>query len=500
MKQWLTYTAEMIECRKCSELITFFQNVSVEQLAVAQCLVFYPSDDGRFLISDNGSEQWEVDDFDHPFSHALHHAKPILLDSKKLHFWRQNSDFEHFSQQVSDDESLLVVPLPFQSHRVKAVVGLIGNKQIINNILNDENWLKFSQVFISQWILLRELASKHRQELQLNESITQLKSNKTNKGRRDLSHHLIGSSPVMESLREQIAIAAQSSLTVLIQGETGSGKELVAKAIHTLSDRKDKPFVAVNCAAIPENLLESELFGYEKGAFTGAISARKGLIAQADGGTLFLDEMGEMALALQAKLLRVLETLEYRPLGSNKELRSQFRLVAATHVNLRKNVNQGLFRQDLFYRLYQYPLDVPSLSNRLNDIDELAEVFIEQYNQRENRHVLGFDTQTLALLKTFEYPGNVRQLRSLVEYACVHTDSNQFINEQALPKTDMSSEKLVSSLPFEEIDDLKLALEEYERKIICDRLTFFAGDRAKAAESLGLPKRTLAHKCQKLEI
>ncbi|SPY24266.1 Transcriptional regulatory protein ZraR [Photobacterium damselae] len=210
--------------------------------------------------------------------------------------------------------------------------------------------------------------------------------------------------------------------------------------------------------------------------------------------------MGEMALALQAKLLRVLETLEYRPLGSNKELRSQFRLVAATHVNLRKNVNQGLFRQDLFYRLYQYPLDVPSLSNRLNDIDELAEVFIEQYNQRENRHVLGFDTQTLALLKTFEYPGNVRQLRSLVEYACVHTDSNQFINEQALPKTDMSSEKLVSSLPFEEIDDLKLALEEYERKIICDRLTFFAGDRAKAAESLGLPKRTLAHKCQKLEI
>ncbi|UKA11437.1 sigma-54 interaction domain-containing protein [Photobacterium damselae] len=500
MKQWLTYTAKMIECRKCSELITFFQNVSVDQLAVAQCLVFYPSDDGRFLISDNGSEQWQVDDFDHPFSHALHHAKPILLDPQKRPFWMQHSDFSHFSKQISDAESLLIVPLPFQSQKIKAVVGLIGEKQIISGIINDEHWLKFSHVFISQWILLHELANKQRQEVKLNESISQLKNHRTNKGWVDLSRHLIGSSSVMESLREQIAIAAQSSLTVLVQGETGSGKELVAKAIHTLSDRKDKPFVAVNCAAIPENLLESELFGYEKGAFTGAISTRKGLIAQADGGTLFLDEMGEMPLALQAKLLRVLETLEYRPLGSNKELRSQFRLVAATHVNLRKNVNQGSFRQDLYYRLYQYPLEVPSLSNRLNDIDELTEVFIEQYNQREKRHILGFDTQTLALLKTFEYPGNVRQLRSLVEYACVHTDSNQFINEQALPKTDMSSEKLVSSLPFEEIDDLKLALEEYERKIICDRLTFFAGDRAKAAESLGLPKRTLAHKCQKLEI
>ncbi|WP_318418472.1 sigma-54 interaction domain-containing protein [Photobacterium leiognathi] len=500
MKQWLTYTADMIECRKCSELITFFRNVSVDQLAVAQCLVFYPSDDGRLLVSDEGSEQWEVDNFDHPLSHALHHAKPILLDPQKRPFWMQHSDFSHFSKKISDAESLLIVPLPLQSQKIKVVVCLIGKKQTINEVLNNEYWLKFSHVFISQWILLHELVSKQRQEVQLNESISLLKIHKKNNGLRDFSRYLIGSSSVMESLREQIVIAAQSSLTVLVEGGTGTGKELVAKAIHELSDRKDKPFVAINCAAIPENLLESELFGHEKGAFTGAINERKGLLAQADGGTLFLDEMGDMPLALQAKLLRVLETFEYRPVGSNKEIRSQFRLVAATHANLRNYVNQGVFRQDLYYRLYQYPLKVPSLSNRLDDIDELVEFFVKQYNQRENKNVLGFDAQTLMLLKTLEYPGNVRQLRSLVEYACVHTNSNQFVNEHILPKINVSSEKTVSSMQFESIDDLKLALEDYERNIISERLTFFSGNRAKTAESLGLPKRTLAHKCQKLEI
>lgn len=508
MQQWLYYISALISYRDRAKLTEFYNTTLKQELALTASYIVYPTEDGRALsVADNTDWVWDVNDFDHPFSHVLQQASLILLDHNRLVYWQQNKAFKQLAELVDINSSLLIAPL-FNSHKqIAAIQVLIGKQDIINGLLTDDNWHEFSDAFVAQWMLLKDMDMQNSHKQQLSDSIVRLKAQQQEKNAwLDMACKLIGNSAVMEQLREQIAMAASSNLTVFIQGETGSGKELVAKAVHSLSSRRNKSFVAINCAAIPENLLESELFGYEKGAFTGALTSRKGLIAQADGGSLFLDEMGELPLALQAKLLRVLETCQYRPLGSNKEQSSNFRLIAATHVNLRQSVNDGGFRQDLYYRIYQYPLLVPNLNSRLNDIDELATYFIRQYNDREQRNILGLSPSALNKLKSLDYPGNVRELRSLIEFACVQTQCGVLIEKSAFTTKlplgiKMEVEKLVTNdNDFSMINDLRTALEVYEKAIIRNRLEQYNGDRAKAAASLGLPKRTLAHKCQKLEI
>nr|WP_284676541.1 sigma 54-interacting transcriptional regulator [Vibrio sinus] len=502
--------------------MTAFYLQAIEQhWQLSCCYLLHPSPDGRHLTTrgnenhDDGLQlEWSVDDFDQPFAHVVQQAKLMLISQTQLAFWQQNQSFITFSSQVKRNESLLILPLLDGANHVKSMVVVIGEQTRVGHLLSDEYWQQFADMYLSHRLLLQDIKSQHEQKQVLNESLSRLMLQRNEQCNGfDLSQHLLGASTAMEQLRDQIAVAAKSNLTVLIQGETGVGKELVAKAVHALSDKHSEPFVVINCAAIPENLLESELFGYEKGAFTGALKSRTGLIAQADGGTLFLDEMGELPIALQAKLLRVLETYQYRPLGSNQERSSRFRLIAATHVNLRQSVDEGSFRLDLYYRLYQYPLFVPNLQSRAQDIELLSSYFIDQYNARESRNVAGLSKDVLDVLKTYDYPGNVRELRSLVEFACVQTPDTKYVQLECLPadkQNTASSQGAEGEFKFGSrtreqkeragISDLKLALEAYEKQIIVERLRKYNGHRAKTAESLGLPKRTLAHKCQKLEI
>ncbi|BBI64270.1 hypothetical protein HSBAA_55760 [Vreelandella sulfidaeris] len=245
-----------------------------------------------------------------------------------------------------------------------------------------------------------------------------------------------------------------------------------------------------------------------RGAFSGADQAQEGLISQADGGTLFLDEVGDMPLALQAKLLRVLESGRYRPLGASEERCADLRLVAATHQPLREHIRTQQFRADLYYRLGQFPLNLPPLAERRDDIAQLAQSFINDFCLREEREEVGITPAALRLLKQRDYPGNVRELKNLIDYACAMTPQGADIDAYVLPgeqevESSRASTPQGNSMAFtlpNDIDDLRQALRDVETAIIRQRLRHFGGNRAQAAASLGLPKRTLAHKCQLLEL
>jgi sigma-54 dependent transcriptional regulator len=317
-----------------------------------------------------------------------------------------------------------------------------------------------------------------------------------------LEQRLIGGSPLTRQLHQQIWQASQHPLSVLLQGETGTGKEVVARLLHDLSPRQQGPFVAINCAAIPENLIESELFGFQKGAFSGASAAQSGLIAQAHGGTLFLDEVGDMPLTMQAKLLRVLESRHYRPLGSQREQSADFRLVAATHQPLDLAVTERRFRADLYHRLCQSHIQLPPLRERLEDLLPLCQHFIAQFSLQHQRLLGNLDPDLITRLSRYPFPGNVRELRNLLEVACAHTADGSPLLWHSLPG---SWQQRLQGDPengdaFHHIRDLRLALRRFEAEVIAARLDFYQGNRGLAAASLGLPKRTLDHKCQRLAL
>ncbi len=244
--------------------------------------------------------------------------------------------------------------------------------------------------------------------------------------------NIVGRSPEMNAVFEALERVVSSNVTVMIQGESGTGKELLAKAIHFNSARAKGPFIAINCAAIPENLIESELFGHEKGAFTGAVNRRVGRIEQANGGTLFLDEIGEMNLSLQAKLLRVLQERTLERVGGSETVKVDVRVVAATHRRLDEMVRAGTFREDLFYRLNVFPIRVPPLRERRGDIVPLAEHFLARFNREEGRSVRGFEPAAFELLQSYDYPGNVRELENLV-YRTALLARSEWIGPQDIP-------------------------------------------------------------------
>ncbi|MDX5379311.1 MAG: sigma-54 dependent transcriptional regulator, partial [Halomonas sp.] len=359
------------------------------------------------------------------------------------------------------------------------------------------------------WAGLTRHQGERQREAHLRRSLAQLNDGARRQTLAErLAGDLLGGSTAMQALRRQVVRAAETNLAVLLQGETGTGKDRVARAIHRLSTRCEGPFMAINCAAIPESLLESELFGHAKGAFSGADRAREGLIGQADGGTLFLDEIGDMPLPLQAKLLRVLENGRYRPLGSSEERRADLRLVAATHQPLRERIRHQRFRADLYYRLGQFPLTLPPLRERSEDIAELAEAFVADFCSREGREEVGITPAALRLLRERDYPGNVRELRNLIDYACAMTRPGEDVAPAAFAGLGVTEpDRGADAAPTAplngragDIQDLRRALRDYEAELIRQRLLLFDGNRALAAESLGLPKRTLAHKCRQLEL
>lgn len=306
------------------------------------------------------------------------------------------------------------------------------------------------------------------------------------------SELLIGESTEMSNLRGLIGRVAVTDATVLITGESGTGKELVARAIHDVSDRRDKPFVAVNCAAMPESLLESELFGHVRGAFTDAKSSREGLFVQADGGTLFLDEIGEMPAGMQAKMLRVLQENSVRPVGANSEVSFDTRIVCATNRCLDQRVRQGEFREDLYYRVRVVELPVPPLRDRGNDSLILAHTFVERVAARQKREVAGISPEAAAMIRDYAWPGNVRELQNAVERAVALTRFAAITPEDLPPEVRQAQPKSWS-LATDATDTL-IPLKTLEERYVNHVLSTVDGNKTRAAEILGLDRRTLYRK------
>jgi len=308
---------------------------------------------------------------------------------------------------------------------------------------------------------------------------------------------IIGRSPAMQKLFETIALVAPSEATVLIAGESGTGKELIANAIHQNSPRKDSALIKVNCAALPETLLESELFGHEKGAFTGAITRKQGRFQLAHKSSIFLDEIAEMAPATQAKILRVLQEREFEPVGSTQTMKVDTRVIAATNRNLEEEIQAGRFREDLYYRLNVVTVDVPSLRQRRDDIPLLADFFLKRYAQKNRRVIKGFTPRATDLLMRYDWPGNVRELENIIERAVI------MARGEMITPLEFSAElqALAENAEDAEIDlSPGRSLKEVEKVMILRTLKETGGNRTHAARILGISRRTLQLKLKKYGI
>ena len=303
---------------------------------------------------------------------------------------------------------------------------------------------------------------------------------------------MVGTSESLRGLEEQIRRAAQTKATVLVRGESGVGKELVARAVHSMSPRKDRPFICINCAALTETLLESELFGHEKGSFTGATERMAGKFEAADGGTIFLDEIGEMAAGTQAKFLRVLEGQSFERVGGNLPIKVDVRVVAATNRPLEEAVRDGTFRKDLFYRLQVVQLDVPPLRDRPDDIVPIAEHFLKRFARETGRKVKGFTPAAVAKLRGHAWPGNVRELRNAVERAvALGTETTVDVGDVWLP----SLHEITPAIAFEPV-----SIEEMEKRHVAAMLNHTDWNKTRAAELLGIERSTLDRKIKAYDL
>lgn len=324
------------------------------------------------------------------------------------------------------------------------------------------------------------------QEKQIKELKEKLSSNLS-------SDKMIGRSAELNKVRILISKAAPSKANVLITGESGVGKELVANAIHNQSNRKDKPFIVVHLAAMSESLLESELFGYEKGAFTGADTQHKGHFERANGGTIFLDEIGEINQSTQVKLLRVLQERKFERVGGEKSIDVDVRVVAATNKNLEEEVKAGRFREDLFYRLNVVRIQMPSLRERKDDIPLLMHSFLTEFCKENNKNIKGFDTKSKAVMLKYSWPGNIRELRNCVESAVVMCSGDEIKIEDLPPALQNKFEEKNIIIP------IGITLEEAELIIINENLAYNNGNKSKTADILGIGRKTLHRKLGELE-
>jgi two-component system response regulator GlrR len=292
--------------------------------------------------------------------------------------------------------------------------------------------------------------------------------------------NIVAKSGKMQKILEVVSQIATTESTIFLHGESGTGKELIAKAIHLASNRKNNPFVAINCAAIPEPLLESKLFGHEKGAFTGAIRATKGLFTQAHEGTIFLDEIGDMSLPIQAKVLRVLQERQFYPVGSEKIVETDVRVVVATNKNLEEQVRQGLFREDLFYRIHVIPIYLPPLRERREDIPTLVQYFINKFNEKMKKKIKGVTPRAMQRLMLFDWPGNVRELENTIEYGSAMTNQ-EFISEEFILQTKTEKTETMQDT----FKPLKEARDAFEKNYLKHVLQICEGNISKASELAG---------------
>jgi transcriptional regulator with GAF, ATPase, and Fis domain len=306
----------------------------------------------------------------------------------------------------------------------------------------------------------------------------------------------VGSSPALQVVLSRVARVAPTDSTVLVTGETGTGKELIARAIHKRSQRSSRAFVSVNCAAIPRDLIASELFGHEKGAFTGATQRRLGRFESADGGTIFLDEVGELPSEIQIALLRVLQEREFQRVGGNESLKSDVRVVAATNRDLQTAIAEGGFREDLFYRLNVFPIEVPPLRERKEDIPLLVEYFVDRYASTTGKKIIGISKKSMDLLQSYRWPGNIRELQNVIERSVIISDTEDLsIDESWLQGRSAGKDSTILAFPQ------KLAAQEREmiEAALAESNGRVSGPRGAAAK-LGIPQSTLDSKIKALKI
>jgi DNA-binding NtrC family response regulator len=349
-----------------------------------------------------------------------------------------------------------------------------------------------------------DISASHDELLQ---SILSAKAQHSSPKREDelWRQHLVGESTPIDQVVRVIRLVAPRRCTVLISGETGTGKELAARAIHLASDRARKPLVSINCSAIPENLIEAELFGHVKGAFTGAVNPRVGRFEQAHGGTLFLDEIADLPLDLQAKLLRVLQEREVQRLGSSETVKIDVRVIAATNADLLTRVQQGRFREDLYYRLNVVPINMPALRDRSCDIPLLARHFVQKVCSAEGIPVKRIAAEGDAMLNRYAWPGNVRQLENVVEHAVVMSGDRErlYPSDFVVPRAELQPEAPAIRIPPGRMPEGGLnymdALRQFERTILQQALSKANGNKTLAADMLKLPRTTLLHKLRALD-
>src|SRR5580658_2003607 len=329
-----------------------------------------------------------------------------------------------------------------------------------------------------------------------NETMAAFHSRELTRGRSIALDPIVGESSLLKSVLREASLVAPTDATVLILGETGTGKELIARAIHARSDRSTRPFIRVNCAAIPSSLIASELFGHERGAFTGALQRRLGRFESADGGTIFLDEIGELPMESQVTLLRVLQEREFERVGGSQSIRADVRIIAATNRDLQAAISSGEFRRDLFYRLNVIPMEIPPLRERKEDIPMLIEYFIDRYSRKAGKRIKTIEKKTLELLQSYSWPGNVRELQNIIERSVVLSETGTFsVDESWLSRrpshlssaTSQLSERIVA----QEKEIIEAALAESKGRV---------SGPSGAASKLGIPQSTLDSKIRSLKI
>lgn len=350
--------------------------------------------------------------------------------------------------------------------------------------------LEVIATMVAQAVKLNKLVESDRRELK-DENARLLRELKT----RFNIHNMVGTSGAMQEVYRLIEQVANSNATVLIRGESGTGKDLVAHAIHYNSYRSAKPFIKVNCTALPENLLESELFGHEKGAFTGAVERKPGRFELAEGGTLFLDEIGDFSLHLQVKLLRVMQFKEYERVGGYETLKANVRIIVATNKNLEEEIKNGLFREDLYYRINVFPIYMPPLRERKNDVMLLADYFLEKYAKENHKDITRISTPAIEMLTSYHWPGNVRELENCIERAVLLCNED-VIRSEHLPPSLQIAKKKVETGTF----TLPEKIEYLEREMIVDALKKTQGCQRYAAKELGITERMLGYKIRKYNL
>jgi len=406
------------------------------------------------------------------------HEEPLFLD--------RTGARKHLKKE---DISFICVPIKLG----RECIGALSADRLFSesvSLKEDVRLLSIIASMIAQAVRLRQSAEEERERLL--EENERLQAELEDRFR---PSNIIGNSHAMQDVYDLIARVVRTDTTVLIQGESGTGKELVAHAIHYNSHRAEKPFIRVHCAALPEGVIESELFGHEKGAFTGAVARRKGRFELADGGTLFLDEVAELSPATQTRLLRVLQEREFERVGGTETIRVNVRVIAATNRSLEEQMEEGKFRPDLYYRLNVYPIRVPALRERRTDILLLADHFVEKYSKTNRKTVRRISTPAIDLLMMYHWPGNVRELENCIERAVLLTQED-VIHARHLPPTLQAPEAGEGRASA----TLQAQLDNLERDLIMDALKASRGKMAKAARALGLTERVIGLRVQKHQI